>query len=167
MKHPQIRAGRGGLPPTSNVPWSAAAEKQQRQDVVFYFLGMLAFIALCVPALIRHSWLIAMMLLACGSIFCFAFVELRRKLYAMLLNKPRSLEGLTQWTEHRWPYPSAVVDPDALRFFCRCGRLVDFTKAPFFQSSRRYSLVCECGCGHFMPVPENEKVCHFPSEVKR
>src|SRR5271157_4174517 len=159
MKHPQIHAGRGGLPPTSNVPWSAAAEKQQRQDIVFYFLGMLTFIALCIPALICHSWLIAMMLLVCGCVFCFAFVELRWKLHAMLLNKPRSLEGLTQWTEH--PFPRIDVrDPDAYRFFCGCGRLVDFTTAEFFPSTSRYSVVCECGQGHFMPVAKVEKVRH-------
>jgi hypothetical protein len=148
MKHPQILSGRHGLPPTSNVPWSTAAEKRERADVIYYFLGMWCFILMSAFVFWNHLWGRGIVSLF-GAAALFALLQHhRRQLYAMLLNKPRSMEGLTQWTEHPW---SLSTDPDSFRFFCRCGRLIDMNSAPYFKSTNRCSVVCECGRGHFMP----------------
>ena len=172
MKHPQIRAGHGGLPPTSNVPWSQVDEDHLHLvfglDFVFLWVYLATGIGFCyLMHLYQHS--IVSEILLFGGMMIWQFVRLRRtsqKLHAMLLNKPRSTEGLTQWSQHSFPRINPL-DPDSYRFFCLCGRLVDFTRAEFFQSTRRYALVCQCGRGHFMPVAPIEKMTHFPSEVKR
>jgi hypothetical protein len=35
MNHPKIIAGRHGLPPTSNIPWSIAGELELRRQILF------------------------------------------------------------------------------------------------------------------------------------
>src|SRR5271157_3224866 len=101
MRHPQIHAGRGGLPRTSNVPWSADEEKYQRIYVWIDCLFMWILAAFTIYSIATRVpwWFVGM----CCAFVWVAFLPLRRDrriLYAMLLNKPRSLEGLTQWTEH-------------------------------------------------------------------
>jgi hypothetical protein len=66
----------------------------------------------------------------------------------MLLNKPRTTDGLTHWIEH--PQPTHTVDPEAFQFVCHCGRRVDLYRAPYFKDTSRFSVICECGIGHFM-----------------
>lgn len=92
-------------------------------------------------------------ILVCGLMSGYSFSKLqrhRRKLYAMLLNKPRDISSLTQWTEH--PFAGWAVEQ--WQFFCACGRLVDLGTASYFKSTKRFSLVCECGRGHFLLWPK-------------
>jgi hypothetical protein len=155
MNHPKIIAGRHGLPPTSNIPWSIAGELELRRQILFYFVSAWGFFLGTGALGLRHDWLAAVVCgVACGTA-AFAVSDLRRMLYAMLLNKPRSTEGLTQWIEHARPdvpppHVPAAVDHDAYLFLCRCGRLVDMALAPYFKDSGRFSVICECGIGHFM-----------------
>jgi len=152
MKHPKIIPGRQGLPPSSNVPWSARAERIYRRNVLINFLTMWFVIGMMIFDWIakRNFWpgVVAEALMTVVVLFVFSVLQKNRQtLYAMLLNKPRTPEGLTQWIEHPWTYDP---DPDALRFLCRCGRLMDMNAAPFFKETKRWSMVCECGRGHFI-----------------
>jgi hypothetical protein len=161
MNHPKIIAGRHGLPPTSNIPWSADGERELRRQLLFYFVGAWACALGSATLFFIRDWLAGMVCGVCCGIAAFAVSDLRRMLYAMLLNKPRTTEGLTQWVEHA--KPQHTVDPEAFQFVCGCGRLVDMYLAPYFKDSARYSVICECGRGHFMLA---EKV-HSPKLVKK
>lgn len=162
MKHPQIIPGRGGLPATSNVPWSAADESTQRALVLLDFIFMWLGIALAIifSWVLRYGGIIPSLVLFGGwSSLCFIRLQRkRRKLYAMLLNKPRATDNLTQWTQHHW----SGWDVEQRQFICECGRLVDLSVATFFKDSRRFACVCECGRGHFLADPKS-----FPFEVQR
>jgi hypothetical protein len=171
MKHPTIFPGRGGLPRTSNVPWSAARERSYRQIVwinaaaMLLSLAMIVFVAFNAKGFWRGVLAIVLLLLL-AAFNLWRFAVNYYVLAAMLLNKPRSLENLTPWTEHPWPY-SGWGDPDMFLFFCKCGRALDFISAPFFKDTNRWAIVCECGRGHFMPGPKPENVCYFPSRERR
>lgn len=150
MKHPTILPGRAGLPPTSNIPWSAADEKMQRTLVLWDFIAMWTLFAITIVVLSLTRWILAP-IPAIGVVLFFWHLQRdRRKLYAMLLNKPRDVSNLTQWTEHRWR-GWAVLDR---QFFCACGRMVDLSTAGYFKSTSRFSMVCECGRGHFQIPPK-------------
>jgi len=150
MNHPKIIAGRHGLPPTSNIPWSAAGERELRRQLLFYFVAAWACFLGSATLFFIRDWLAGTVCgVACG-VTAFAVSDLRRMLRAMLLNKPRTTEGLTQWVQHPWSDDSR---PDVFRFICLCGRLVDMTHAQWFSATSRFSMVCECGLGHFIPWP--------------
>lgn len=150
MKHPTILPGRQGLPPTSNVPWSALEEKRQRRNVILDFLLMWMFVAISIGWIFWGT--VWWPCLVWGGLVGWMFSVLRidrRKLYAMLLNKPRDISALTTWMEHPW----TGMDHEGREYFCKCGRLVELWKAKYFRDSRRYSMVCECGIGHFQIDP--------------
>jgi hypothetical protein len=151
MNHPKIIAGRHGLPPTSNIPWSAAAELQHRREVLLYFSVICITAAVGLFLFLFRLWIPGAICLIVAVPMFFIMQDLRRHLYAMLLNKPRSVEGLTQWIEHIiLPF---TQDREAYKFICHCGRLVDMLSAEYFKDTRRFSVVCECGLGHFMALP--------------
>jgi hypothetical protein len=147
MKHPTIIAGHHGLPPTSNIPWSATAEARQRREVLLYFSVMLITAATGLFLFLFRLWIPGAICFIVTIPIIFIVHDVRRQLYAMLLNKPRSTQGLTQWTEHAQP---ASDDPLALQYVCRCGRLVNMALAPYFPATYRFSVICECGVGHFI-----------------
>jgi hypothetical protein len=150
MKHPTILPGRQGLPPTSNVPWSAFLEKHARVAIVFFFVMFWAGVVMVISGLWLHIWSgsIAMAIFSV-AMYCLLSIY-RRELYAMLLNKPRDIANLTQWTEHRW----RGWTTEDRQFFCACGRMVDLSAASYFKSTSRYAMVCECGAGHFQIPPK-------------
>ena len=154
MNHPRIIAGRHGLPPTSNIPWSAAAELQHRREVLLYFSVMCITAAVGLFLFLFRLWIPGAICLIVAVPMFFIMRDLRRHLYAMLLNKPRSVEGLTQWIEHILPILTFTQDREAYKLICRCGRLVDMLSAEYFKDTRRFSVVCECGLGHFMALPK-------------
>lgn len=148
MNHPKIIAGRHGLPATSNIPWSVGGELELRRQVLFYFIGAWGLFLGAGVLFFRRDWLAGVVCLVAFCWAAFAVGDLRRMLYAMLLNKPRTTQGLTEWIQHLEPLHT--VDPEAFQFVCRCGRLVDLYLAPYFKESSRFSVICECGIGHFM-----------------
>lgn len=157
MRHPTILPGRQGLPPTSNVPWSALEEKLQRRTVILDFLLMWMFFLLSIGWILWGTlrWPSLVLGGVLAGLVTLMFMVLRRdrrQLYAMLLNKPRDISALTTWVEHPW----TGIDYEGREYFCKCGRLVELWKAQYFRSSRRYSMVCECGIGHFQ-VPTKGK----------
>jgi hypothetical protein len=154
MRHPRIFPGRQGLPATSNIPWNAHRERTQRRDLLFMFLVMWAFIGLAGIAIWHRDWIFAVMFLCCVGLSFAVLQQERRKLYAMLLNKPRSVVCLTMWTEHPWP---PLSSEEQIQYFCQCGRLVDMDSAPYFKDTKRFSRICECGRGHFMLRPEAKR----------
>ncbi len=145
MNHPKIIAGRHGLPPTSNIPWSVAGQRELRRQVVFYFVFAWACFLGAGALFLRHDWLAGTVCAVGCGITAFAVSDLRRMLYAMLLNKPRAAEGLTQWTEHSLLAAPAV--------HCPCGEKHDLIRQQnFFAETKRYSVVCKCGRGHFVQM---------------
>ena len=149
MNHPKIIAGRHGLPPTSNIPWSATVELQHRREVLLYFSVMCITAAVGLFLFLFRLWIPGAICLTVTIPIFFILLDVRRHLLAMLLNRPRSTQGLTQWTEHRW----TGWEVEARQFICECGRLVDLSVTPFYPDSNRYAKVCECGRGHFLPRP--------------
>jgi hypothetical protein len=150
MNHPKIIAGRHGLPPTSNIPWSAEDESTQRWIVLTDFIFMWIALALGIAwiFIVRPKDVLMAIILWTGCAG-FLFLKLRtdrRKLYAMLLNKPRDLQGLTLWISHPNTPASYVIT-------CPCGRTMTLVNGDcYFPSTRRFSRVCECGRGHFVQV---------------
>lgn len=142
MNHPKIIAGRHGLPATSNIPWSIAGELELRRQILFYFVGAWGlFLGAGVLFMIR-DWLAGTVCTVCCGIAAFAVSDLRRMLHAMLLNKPRTSEGLTQWSEHSLLCAPAV--------HCPCGEKHDLIQpGNYFGETKRFSVVCKCGRGHF------------------
>jgi hypothetical protein len=155
MNHPKIIAGRHGLPPTSNIPWSVAGELELRRQILFYFMGAWGLLLGAGTLFFIRDWLAGMVCGVCCGIAAFAVSDLRRMLSAMLLNKPRTTDGLTVWIEHIVPL---TQDREAFRYLCRCGRLIDMLSAQYFKDTRRFSVVCECGLGHFMALPKAAKL---------
>lgn len=162
MRHPVILPGRKGLPPTSDLPWSANAEKSARANVVFWFIVMWCFIVSAGIVAWYRVWIIAIIALGAAIASYTVLAERRRRLYAMLLNRPRDISQITQWTEHPWPGWS----PDQMEFFCLCGRAVNMATAPYFKETKRFSRVCECGRGHFMLYPERFPPPPAPAKIK-
>lgn len=155
MKHPEIIPGRNGLPPTSNIPWSADEERLLRFLVLSNFLFMwisLIFGGVGAWVFRRVALFPFLFVFSIAGIFFFIRLQrFRRMLYAMLLNKPRDTQGLTQWTEHPWAGGRSLGD--ASKVSCDCGRSIDLLAAPYFKDTRRFSCVCDCGRGHFMIMP--------------
>jgi hypothetical protein len=156
MKHPRILPGRGGLPATSNVPWSQEQETNLRGLVLINFIAFWVMVLMdsYFVVLYRHRGIrtiiygLVMMAVSVGLTFG-SLQDRRRKLYAMLLNKPRDTQALTQWTEHTFP----GWEIEKWTFVCQCGRDVDMHTAQYFKATKRFSRVCECGRGHFMLWP--------------
>ena len=144
MKHPKITPGRGGLPPTSNVPWNTRRERQQRGCVIFSFITMWACAGLCLWGMVDRAWIAAAFMAACAVFWYFLLERERQYLHAMLLNRPRTVQGLTQWIEHPWSNEGNPI------YTCECGRLVDMATAEYFPQTTRWARVCECGYGHFI-----------------
>jgi len=168
MKHPKVIPGRGGLPATSNVPWSAAGERVYRKIVLISFLVMWLPLLMVIFVLFHKKSVLAGILATFGLLLLFTFnlwrfLVNRGNLRAMLMNKPRSIEGLTPWTEHPWK----DGDPDAFRFICDCGRFLDMNDAEFFKASKRWSVVCSCGRGHFIPYPPDGPGTPHPVRLHR
>jgi hypothetical protein len=149
MKHPKILAGRGGLPPTSNIPWSAEREHLQRRYILLLFIMMWLFLALTGLGIYLQQWPGAIITALFSCALFFKLQKERRQLYAILLNKPRDTRQLTRWIQHKW---RGWLVEDRL-FVCECDRDVHLESASYFKDSNRYAMVCECGIGHFQVPP--------------
>jgi hypothetical protein len=142
MNHPKIIAGRHGLPPTSNIPWSAAGEVVQRREVLRYFTAMWIVAGTGLFLFLFRLWIPGAICLITAMPIFFLLQDVRRQLYAMLLNKPRTLQGLTQWTGHSLLHASTVR--------CPCSEKHDLIQpGNYFGETKRFSVVCKCGRGHF------------------
>jgi hypothetical protein len=161
MRHPTIRQN-PGLPPTSNIPWSEEGEKRERFFVWFCWSALWSLLVLAVIAIFRHLWLLAIFQCAGVGLFVWRLMEHRARYFAMRLNRPRSTQQLTQWTEHPWLGWEII----RRQFVCECSRDIDLSRATYFKDTHRFAVVCDCGRGHFQ-VPPPLKMGRVLEELPR
>jgi hypothetical protein len=149
MKHPHIRQSGNGLPPTSDIPWSEEGEKFERFMVVFHWIGLWMFVIVSVPLFYKRFWPVLVLNIAGVVFFAVRLVRHRAIYIAMRLNRPRDTTHLTQWIQHPWLGWEIV----RRQFLCDCGHEIDLSRATYFKDTQRFSMVCDCGRGHFQCPP--------------
>jgi hypothetical protein len=133
----------------NQVPWDAYSEKWTRRIVAFDWCVTWLSILLLLVLVFEKKFLAAALALVPIVLFGIDLLYQQDKLKAMLVNKPRSTVGLTEWVELR-PWQTEIC--------CACGRLVDISGASWFPNSvdrggGRFAMSCKCGIGYFKLKP--------------
>lgn len=127
------------------MSWSAYEEKWLRRVLWFDYCAMWITGIVGISFAFWRQWAWVVTCFAVVLIYFVDFCIQRRKYDTMLLNKPRSIGGLTEWVKLR-PWQTEIC--------CACGAIVHIDGAPWFPNSvdaggGRYSIVCPCGIGYY------------------
>lgn len=127
------------------VPWSAHEEKWTRRSIIFDWLAFWLLFALMAVLFSQQLYLGGAIPFFTLGFFLGDLLHQREKLDAMLLNKPRSMSGLTHWVQLR-PWQTEMC--------CACGAQIRIADAHWYPNpvdagGGRFSIVCSCGIGYF------------------
>lgn len=129
-----------------SIPWSAEGEKRIRWIIACYWILFWICVTSSIYIICKDLGVISGFAQGTAScIYAIGLFRERNRLQAMLLNKPRNTENLTQWIRLR---------PWELDICPKCGAALRMTGANWCPNSidpggGRFSVVCSCGTGYY------------------
>jgi hypothetical protein len=127
------------------IPWSAEAERKIRRLILLDWIGFWFSLLAGIVIGVWRGFLLGSMMTVPAILLGVDLIHQQGKLGEILVNKPRSTEGLTEWVQLR-PYQVEIS--------CACGRQVRIEQAKWRANSidrggGRFAIVCRCGIGYF------------------